>query len=208
MLLYFLLTGDYPARVSGLTLQQAVAEISKRKPLIDVRPDLSESLVRTVETAMETDPSKRFNSAGQLASALAESLGAHSSVEAAVTPARPARKYARPWLLAGTALLVAVVGYLAWSGALHDLLHRTTGADATPGPGGDQFQRAQDLLLHSYKESNLAQAVAGFEAVLKAVPAMRSPRHGWAPRTSSSTTTATIPGCSICPGRRPNEPSN
>ena len=63
-------------------------EFSKRRPLLDLRPDLPESLLRSVSTATEMDPAKRFTSAGQLANALAESLGTHAQVEVSAAPAQ------------------------------------------------------------------------------------------------------------------------
>ena len=86
VLLYFLVAGDYPARLSGLTTREALDAFPARRPLMDLRPDLPESLLRTVSTAMEMDPAKRFTSAGQLASALAESLGTHAPAEVSTAP--------------------------------------------------------------------------------------------------------------------------
>jgi tetratricopeptide (TPR) repeat protein len=58
-----------------------------------------------------------------------------------------------------------------WPGNLQRLLHRTQGSDtALSSASNDEFAKAQDLLLRSYKESNLAEAVKGFQAVLKADP--------------------------------------
>ena len=76
VLLFYLVTGQHPVRLGGLTAREAAAAISKRRALIDLRPDLSESFMRTVSVAMDMDPAKRYASAGQLAEALAESLGA------------------------------------------------------------------------------------------------------------------------------------
>jgi serine/threonine-protein kinase len=75
VMLYYLVAEDYPVRLAGLTPTEALAALAKRRPLMDLRSDLPESLLRTVSTATEMDPAKRFASAGQLASALAESLG-------------------------------------------------------------------------------------------------------------------------------------
>ena len=95
VLLYFLVAGDYPARLGGLTTKEALDAFPARRPLMDLRPDLPESLLRTVSTAMEMDPAKRFTSAGQLASALAESLGTHAPAEGVAAPEhQPEKKQA------------------------------------------------------------------------------------------------------------------
>lgn len=75
VLLYYLVIAEYPARLTGLSASEAKAALQNRIPLMDVRSDLPEAFLRTVRTAMELDPAKRFSSAGQLAEALGESLG-------------------------------------------------------------------------------------------------------------------------------------
>ncbi len=171
VLLYFLVAGDYPARLSGLTTREALDSFPARRPLMDLRPDLPESLLRTVSTATEMDPAKRFTSAGQLASALAESLGTHAPAEVLAAPEpRPDKKKHRIWIY-GVVVLALLASYLVWPGNLQRLLRRTQGSDtALSGTSSDEFVKAQDLLLRSYKESNLAEAVKGFQAVLKADP--------------------------------------
>lgn len=172
VLLYFLVAGDYPVHLGGLTTREVLEAFPNRKPLMDLRPDLPESLLRTVSTAMDLDPAKRFQSAGQLASALAESLGTHAPPEASVVvESRAGASRARKALLYGTvgAALVLALAYFWYTG-------RTGSQEAGHPPATSlagnyvAFQKAQDLLLHSYKESNVADAVKGFEAVVKAEP--------------------------------------
>ena len=88
VLLYYLVIAEYPARLTGLTANEARLALAHRKPLIDLRSDLPEPFLRTVRTAMELDPAKRFSSAGQLADSLAESLGT-GSVATPVVPVTP-----------------------------------------------------------------------------------------------------------------------
>jgi tetratricopeptide (TPR) repeat protein len=68
--------------------------------------------------------------------------------------------------------VAALLGGLAiWRGMLPQPLRLDKGpATASSGSTYDQFQKAQDLLLHSYKRANTDDAVKGFEAVLKADP--------------------------------------
>jgi eukaryotic-like serine/threonine-protein kinase len=162
VLLFYLVSGQHPARLGGLTAKEAAAAISQRRTLTDLRPDLSESFLRTVSVALDIDPGKRFASAGQLAEALAESLGAPLPVDQAPLPGKPSWRR-RLWV--GVAALVLIAGSVfAWWPA------------KAPHPAGapaglyEQYLKAQDLLQHSYTEANLAAAVTGFQEVLKVDP--------------------------------------
>jgi tetratricopeptide (TPR) repeat protein len=183
VLLYYLVAEDYPVRLAGLTPSDALAALAKRRPLMDLRSDLPESLLRTVSTATEMDPAKRFASAGQLASALAESLGTSVPAEPVSVPAAsvplvsvpvapPVTGRTRNKTIRRLVVAAVLIGVFVFRpGYLQRLLHRTNGSASVPsGSAGDQFQKAQDLLLRSYKEANLAEAVKGFQAVLKTDP--------------------------------------
>jgi serine/threonine protein kinase/Tfp pilus assembly protein PilF len=168
VLLYFLVSGEYPVALAGLTQSDAAAALAKRRPLMDLRPDLPESLLRVVNTATELDPAKRFASVGQLATALAESLGTAVPVElqtSAVKPPPTRRKQEKIYV--GIALAAAlVVGVTLWPGNLQRLFHSADKSELVPPVSTvDQFQSAQDLLLRSYKAYNVAEAVKGFQSV-------------------------------------------
>jgi serine/threonine protein kinase/Tfp pilus assembly protein PilF len=169
VLLYFLVAADYPVHLGGLSTGEALAAIPKRKPLMDLRPDLPESLLRTVSTAMEMDPTRRFQSAGQLANALAESLGTHVPEEISTLTQTPqSAKSGAKWIFAGVlAAAVALGGSLLWLGIRGNASH-----SATPAAAGsyDDFQKAESLLVHSYKDSNVAEAVKRFQAVPESDP--------------------------------------
>src|ERR1700691_1170743 len=51
VLLYFLVTGEYPVRLSKRPFAEAVAAIGDRRTLMDLRPDLPEPFLRTVNRA-------------------------------------------------------------------------------------------------------------------------------------------------------------
>jgi eukaryotic-like serine/threonine-protein kinase len=159
VLLYYLVAGQPPVRLGGLTAKEAVTAISQRKALVDLRPDLTESFIRTVSVAMEMDPAKRFASAGMMAEALAESLGgAPLAVDTA--RAKPASK-TMLWVGIAAALVLAVLGFAR---------HLAESPSGVPASQYDQFLKAQDLLQHSYKQANIAAAITGFQEVLKADP--------------------------------------
>jgi tetratricopeptide (TPR) repeat protein len=168
VLLFYLVTGQHPVRLGGLTAREAAAAISKRRALIDLRPDLSESFMRTVSVAMEMDPAKRYASAGQLAEALAETLGAAGTVAA---PPKAASKTTL-WVTIAALLLLAVAGSALWLAGIPRWLHTTNGAATAgvPATQYDQFLKAQDLLQHYYKQANIGAAISGFQEVLKADP--------------------------------------
>jgi tetratricopeptide (TPR) repeat protein len=171
VLLFYLVTGQHPVRLGGLTAREAAAAISKRKALIDLRPDLSESFMRTVAVAMEMDPAKRYTSAGQLAEALAESLGAPMAAGMVAAPFKAASKTTL-WVAISALLLLAVTGSALWLAGIPHWLHTANSAATAgvPATQYDQFLKAQELLQHSYKQANIAAAITGFQEVLKADP--------------------------------------
>lgn len=174
VLLYFLVAGDYPLELRGIFTGEALEAFPKRRPLMDVRPDLPETLLRTVSTAMEMDASKRFQSAGQLANALAESLGTHAPVEvvAAPGPAPRGGRATTKWLLATIVVLAVIAGAsLIWNGTRGKTPGDGRGTESGPsGATTDEYQEGQRLLLRSYKEADLAGAVKAFQSILARDP--------------------------------------
>jgi serine/threonine-protein kinase len=174
VLLYHLVTGEYPVKVSKRPFIEAVAAISERRALIDLRPDLPESFQRTVHVATEINPAKRFASAGQLAAALSESLGASVPVEVSGSSA-PAQGRSRKWMgaaIAGAVVVAAVVGLGLSTGVVRRWMHpEAAGVPAgTPANAYDDYQKAQDLMQRSYKAANIDAAEAGFQKVLDEDP--------------------------------------
>jgi predicted Ser/Thr protein kinase len=81
VLLYHLVTGSYP--VEGRTREEVerAHRLQERRHLRDVRPDLPEEFVHTVQRALDPDPRQRYQGAGAFESALARFLGAPADVE-------------------------------------------------------------------------------------------------------------------------------
>jgi serine/threonine-protein kinase len=176
VLLYYLVAGDYPVRLSGLSAMESLARLAKRRPLMDLRPDVPEALMRTIGTAMELDPAKRYESAGELAAALADSLGVSPPPEAiSISIPEDLRARKRVKMLAIVAVVSGLTAaFFAWPGSVQRVSHwfgKPATATAPSANTYDQYQKAQDLLLHSYKNANIADAVKGFQAVLQADPA-------------------------------------
>jgi eukaryotic-like serine/threonine-protein kinase len=81
VLLYHLVTRSYP--VEGRTREdvERAHRLEERRHLRDVRPDLAEEFVHTVQRALDPDPRRRYQSAGAFESALARFLGATEEIE-------------------------------------------------------------------------------------------------------------------------------
>ncbi|MGB6901554.1 MAG: tetratricopeptide repeat protein [Acidobacteriaceae bacterium] len=172
VLLYFLVTAEYPVKLSKRPFAEAVAAISERRTLIDLRPDLPESFLRTVNVATEIDPAKRFASAGQLAAALAESLGAAAPGDLAGSSSR---KGSRRWVWEATiaaVVLALAVGFGVWRGTIQRWIHPTPAGVPPGAPANvdDEYLKAEDLLQRSYKSTNIDAAAKGFQQVLQEDP--------------------------------------
>jgi serine/threonine protein kinase/cytochrome c-type biogenesis protein CcmH/NrfG len=171
ILLYFLVTGTHPVRLSGLSVSEAAKRCLQRTPLIDQRSDLPESFLRVVNTAIDPDPSRRYASAGALAEALAECIGISSDAQpvapAVAKPAdEPSKKPRNPVKTAIT--LILVFGFVFGDRIIHSidsLFHPrpaaepTTAAPPPPGDNSDLYLKAKTLLEQGYKPSNVNAAL-------------------------------------------------
>ena len=70
VLLYHLVTNSYPVEARSLDELTRLHEQRRVTHLHDRRPDLSDAFVQVVERALETDPAKRYASAGEMQAAL------------------------------------------------------------------------------------------------------------------------------------------
>ena len=109
VLLYHLVTGTYPVR--GRTLEEirdAHARL-RRTPLGEARPDLPPAFVRAIERAIDSDPSRRYETADALASDLA-SLAEPGLARGAPTATRANGR--RRSVIAAIAIIgVAAIGF-------------------------------------------------------------------------------------------------
>lgn len=176
ILLFALVTGEPPARLSGLSTDHAFAAITHRKTLMDLRTDLPESFIRTVNTAIELNPAKRFSSAGQLAQALAESLGVSSPTEGqtqTLAPSHTRTGLLRLGVMIPVILLVLLVLAVSFGLVPKNIFRSTLSTKATPAVSistNDVYQHAEALLLRSYKSANVAAAIRGFQQVIQQDP--------------------------------------
>jgi serine/threonine protein kinase/tetratricopeptide (TPR) repeat protein len=84
VLLYHLVTDDFPVKAATFEALVSAHARGEVTPLRDVRPHLPRTFLRVVERATDSDPSRRFASAGGLQKALAQIHG--SSVNRAEAP--------------------------------------------------------------------------------------------------------------------------
>jgi serine/threonine protein kinase/tetratricopeptide (TPR) repeat protein len=165
VLLYQLLTGKYPVEGSNFRVVYAAHQAGKRRSLYDERTDLPEALVRAVHTATAPDPANRFQSAGQMITALSDSVGVAgvSSVEAPIPPSP--RKWVMGTAGAAGAAVAAGLALIAWF---------SFGGHSAVSVGGrnshTDFIKGQNLLDHYYKPHNMDQAVGLFRKTIDEDP--------------------------------------
>jgi hypothetical protein len=102
VLLFYLVTGRYP--IEGRTLSQVEAQHrhGTQRRLRDVRPDLPEPFVGVVQRALAREPEGRQQSAGELETALLQTL--------AGTGASPSRQWFKSPPAIAAMLIVAMLG--------------------------------------------------------------------------------------------------
>jgi tetratricopeptide (TPR) repeat protein len=127
-----------------------------------VRPDLPHALAHVVETAIRSDPQKRFGSAGQLVAALSDAIGMGSVTLAGPPPVK--RRVFRAWMLVPAAAVAAAL-LLAFPQVRSILAPRPL-TRATNGGAQDDYSRARDLLAHYYRPQALETAIPLLEKVV------------------------------------------
>jgi eukaryotic-like serine/threonine-protein kinase len=123
VLLFYLLAGRHP--VEGATLQdvRAAHAAGERVSLRDLRPELDDTVIQTVERATAHDPEARYRTAGDLERALLGVTGGPEATEATAGPvARTRSRLAARAALALVALALAAAA--GW--------HANTRAPAAP----------------------------------------------------------------------------
>ena len=115
VLLYHLVTGTYP--VEGQTWTDFLMAHARfeRRPLGDVRPDISPRFVRIVERATAINPDERYASAGAMQADLLSLVGGGA---AAPVPRRPTRTESRKRKAAQPRRAAAPVRIAAWTGGV------------------------------------------------------------------------------------------
>jgi hypothetical protein len=125
VLLYHLVTQDYPVEGATRGEVEAAHRSGQRTRLRDRRPDLPDAFVAAVERALAPDPAARFASAGAFDEALAAAVTSAASrsdvaprpLIGAAAPARPRSRRLALGLAAVAALAIATTaGLWRWGG--------------------------------------------------------------------------------------------
>jgi TolB-like protein len=112
VLLFRLVTGEYPVQASSLDDLRAAHEQGERRRLQDLRPGLPAAFVSVVERAIDPVPERRFANASAMQTALAELQGP-------AVPVPGSRFRLTSWRVLATAAVLAVAigsGIWAWRG--------------------------------------------------------------------------------------------
>ena len=105
VLLFRVVTGEYPVHGPTADSVRRAHERGERRRLIDLRPDLPRDFVQVVEQALDPNPSRRFDTAGSMESALAQAF--EYTAPADVMAHAPMRR--RRWSVAIAVSAVALV---------------------------------------------------------------------------------------------------
>ena len=109
VLLYHLVSGNYPVRGVTRGDLESAHSAQKRHPLRDVRPDLSPVFIDVVERALAPHPADRYKSAGEFGNALAAAAGvAYTGDKSEESNSR--RKW-QAFTVAAAAVAVLLVGW-------------------------------------------------------------------------------------------------
>ncbi len=106
-LLYRLVTGRYPVTAESVEQLHRKVKAGRRIPLLDRRPDLPVAFTRVIDRALAPAPAARQQSAGEMASALAETLRAENQ-DSHIGTIRTRRIWR--WILPAVAALAIAAG--------------------------------------------------------------------------------------------------
>jgi TolB-like protein len=144
VLLYRLVTGEYPVVATSFDDLRAAHERRDSLRLRDQRPDLPDAFVRVVERALSPDPERRFATAGEMQVALARAVGSEPGDEP--TPDPPRWHRGLLWVIAVVGLCV-LLGLAIWRPRV-----------AGPSPGGPEHVSLLAVLPFQNLSSDPAEA--------------------------------------------------
>lgn len=160
VLLFHLLTAKYP--VSEPSTRPGAATPSRQR-LLDLRSDLPEPLARVVEKATDSDPSKRYPTAGSLIAALSEGTVAETGLPS------PAIQSAKPQGLRSAWIALPVVVVALGAGGYFLRPYLTHQAQVDSG-SNYRLMEAHENLEHYYRPNALPTAVSQLEQYIKETP--------------------------------------
>jgi eukaryotic-like serine/threonine-protein kinase len=160
VLLFYMATAKYPVVAESMEQLARAHAHRQRRPLRDLRPDLPEAFVRTVERALDSDPTRRYQSAGDMEAALRESLEVPVVPVAAVGATAAA---APRWRLGRAGIAASLVaGLLLAAGGLQQAGLLPIGRSTNVSPVPTSIASVAVLPLRDQSESrspSLAEAL-------------------------------------------------
>jgi len=166
VLLFHLLTAQYPSEGADLGELRAAHASGARRTVLDVRPDLPETLARVVETATNATPQQRFGSTGQMIAALSEAIGMGAGTAVSSPPRR--RRVVRALMLALVA--AGVVALLLVFPRTRALFLPRPVAPMPLASSQEDYRQAHDLLAHYYRPRALETAIPLLEKIVARDP--------------------------------------
>jgi tRNA A-37 threonylcarbamoyl transferase component Bud32 len=179
VLLFRLVTAQFPVAADTVRELRRAHELNARHRLRDARSGLAPAFVQVVERALDVDPSRRFESAGEMEAALEAVLAGgamHASADRVVPPPAPRRGrigdlVRRPvpaWAGVGLLLLGFLVSR-AWPQFIPWWPHRSPGPGRTGSYAADATPR----------EANLTPQQRSVAAALEELAASSGSRGEW-----------------------------
>jgi predicted Zn-dependent protease len=147
VLLYRLVSGEYPVTGGGLADLREAHGSGRAVPLRDVRPDLPAGFVQLVERALSHDPRDRYASMGEMERHLASFVGSPSESHERTYDRTPWWRRGSTWVAAAAVSVLGIALWISLSGALgafevdaalfraKDATEERLTADATVAPG-------------------------------------------------------------------------
>jgi serine/threonine protein kinase len=130
VLLFYLVTGSYPVQGTGIDDLVTSHSLGRRRHLADLRPDLPDTFVRVIETALANNPRLRFPTAGTMRAAL-EGVVVPQTPIVPVNPPHPPQGVVVPrWVWRIMLAVAAVTGLGLVNTAAFNLTFGRTGFDA------------------------------------------------------------------------------
>ena len=154
VLLFLLVTGQYPVRGETVAELRDSHRAGRRQFAIDLRPDLSPSLVQVIDKALAARPVDRYASAGEMRRALVRALDIGTPITG--PGAMPARRLLPGWMMALLLMAAAAAGAAATA-----LVLRQRASAQADDAVVEQLGDEQWSIVNSYHELADAAAARG-----------------------------------------------
>jgi len=114
VVLYHMVTGSYPFEGEHPSAVMYMIMNEAHERVTALRAGVPIELERIVDKALAKDPSERYQSVSDMIVDLKAARGGQSDAKTTPMVAGPSKMLRSPWVFGGVAVVVAVVGFLAW----------------------------------------------------------------------------------------------